>query len=389
MRRSPVTIFFAFLRLGCTAFGGPVAHLAYFRRDIVERRKWVDDDTFSQCVALTQLLPGPASSQTGILVGWLTGGWRGALAAWAGFTIPSALAMTLIALAAVRLDALAPALAGVLAVAAAVVAVAIAAMRSTLAPDMPRLLFAAIVAVALVAFPAPALWPVAIAGGAVFGLLAIPPTPAPRAALDLGVSRPAGIICLAIYALGTVAAFVASASTSGLAGVCATLFAVGATVFGGGHVVLPFLEATAVGHGFISGATLLGGYGAAQAMPGPLFTIASYIGASAEGGRYGIGGAVLGTLAIFAPSFVLLPGAAAFYGALTRNAPFRKAFAGASAAVLGVLCAAFVTPIFTTAISGWKTAVLALLAFVSLQTFKLPAWIVVLAGALAGWMFRF
>lgn len=328
-------VFAVFLKLGCTAFGGPVAHLAYFRNEFVLRRTWVSDETFAQCVALTQLLPGPASSQTGILLGWLRAGPLGALAAWAAFTLPSAVLMTAVALASLHLSAAAGALHGMLAIAVGVVAAAIVAMRTTLAPDSLRLAVAAAAAVVLLLLPYPAMWALVVIAGALLGVSLGATPPLEAQPLSIGVSRPVAVCALTLYAVTTAFALLWTGNGS-LLGVCAALYGVGASVFGGGHVVLPVLHAVAVARGFVDDRTLLAGYGAAQAMPGPLFSIGAYIGATAKQGAFGITGAAAGTAAIFAPSFLLVAGIAPFYTSLRASALFRRALAGANAAVLGI-----------------------------------------------------
>ncbi|MDE2483202.1 MAG: chromate efflux transporter [bacterium] len=377
-------VFLVFLRLGCTSFGGPVAHLAYFHREFVARRRWLDDAAFGECVALTQLLPGPGSSQTGMLVGWLAAGPLGALAAWIAFTLPSAAAMTAIALLAPHGSLHAGAQHGLLVVAAAVVASAIVTMRTTLAPDTARLAFALAVFALVLALPLPIVTPLAIAAAAACGALLLYgriPTNAPT--LDLRVSRRAGTIVFALFLAAFVALAAWAAHGARDAALAQTLFRVGSLVFGGGHVVLPLLQTQVASAGLVDQRAILSGYAAAQAMPGPLFTIASYVGARALGS---VQGALLGTLAIFAPSFFLLVGVAPFYRTLASNERFRAALAGANAGVVGLLAAALVTPILATAIHSFADVVVAIAAFFALHVAKLPAWSVVILGALAGFV---
>ena len=385
--RSPVTVLLAFLRLGLLSFGGPVAHLAYFRDEFVRRRAWVDDETFAECVALTQLLPGPGSSQTGMLLGWLAAGPLGALAAWVGFTLPSALLMGALAL---LLPTVATARAGwlhgLLLVAAAVVASAVVTMRATLAPDGRRLGILAAAFVLVLAIPNPAIVPAAIGLCAVAGsVLLYGRIPTADARLDLGLSRRVGLAALALFALMLAGLSAVAYVTRGHAvTLFEVLFRVGSLVFGGGHVVLPLLQAQVASAGIADAQTILTGYAAAQAMPGPLFTIASYMGASAYGRELGAWGAVLGTVAIFSPSFFLLAGVAPFYGRLARGERFRAALAGANAGVVGLLAAAFVTPIWTGAVRNVPDVCFAAIAFAAVHRAKAPAWSVVAAGALAG-----
>ncbi len=380
-------VFLTFLRLGCTSFGGPVAHLAYFQREFVERRRWLDDAAFGECVALSQLLPGPASSQTGMLLGWLRAGPAGAIGAWIGFTLPSAVLMTAFALVLPHANVNAGWLHGLLLVAVAVVAAAIVSLRASLAPDLGRSLLAiAVLALVLLAPPHPIVTPLAIAGAAIVGLY-LPGTRATSSPqLDLHVSRSAGIVAWVLLLIAFVALGVWATTGSHLAILTNTLFRIGSLVFGGGHVVLPLLQTQAVAAGIVDSRTTLTGYAAAQAMPGPLFTIASYVGASAWGSSLGIAGAIAGTIAIFAPSFFLLTGVAPFYRLLASNERFRAVLAGANAGVVGLLAAAFVNPIFVTSVRTPLDGAAALVAFVIIQYAKVPVWVMVVLAALFGYV---
>ncbi len=380
-------VFLTFLRLGCTSFGGPVAHLAYFQREFVERRRWLDDAAFGECVALTQLLPGPGSSQTGMLVGWLRAGPAGALGAWLGFTLPSAVLMTVFAVALPHTNVNAGWLHGLLLVAVAVVAAALVSLRSSLAPDLARSLLAlAVFAAILLAPPHPIVTPLAIAGAAIVGLYLPGARITTEPKLDLHLSRNVGIAVLALLVATFVTLGIWAASGAHFAILSNTLFRIGSLVFGGGHVVLPLLQTQAVAAGIVDSRTVLAGYATAQAMPGPLFSIASYIGASAWNGSLGIAGAIVGTIAIFAPSFFLLAGVAPFYRQLASNERFRAALAGANAGVVGLLAAAFVTPIFVTSVRTPLDGAAALVAFAAIQYAKVPAWVMVILGALFGYV---
>lgn len=384
--REVLGVFLTFLRLGCTSFGGPVAHLSYFQREFVARRRWLDDTTFGECIALTQLLPGPASSQTGMLIGWLRAGPAGALAAWIGFTLPSAVLMTLFALAVPHSDIRSGWLHGLLLVAVAVVASALVALRRTLAPDLARSLIAIGVLILVLAAPFAVVTPLAIAAAALAGLALVHAADIAESRLDLHVSRPAGFAVLVLFVLSFVALGVWAASGMHLGILADTLFRVGSLVFGGGHVVLPLLQTQAVAAGIVDSQTTLAGYAAAQAVPGPLFTIASYVGASAWHTSLGVTGAIVATLAIFAPSFFLLAGIAPFYRQLAANPRFRAALAGANAGVVGLLAAAFVTPIFSSTVLTPLDGVAALVAFAAIQYAKVPAWAMVILGALFGYV---
>ena len=385
--RKVLDVFLTFLRLGCTSFGGPVAHLAYFQREFVERRRWLDDAAFGECVALTQLLPGPASSQTGMLIGWLRAGPAGAAGAWIGFTLPSAVLMTAFALALPHANVNAGWLHGLLLVAVAVVAAAIVSLRSSLAPDLARTLLAiAVLATILLVPPHPIVTPLAIAAAALIGLV-LPSSQVPaQPQLDLHVSRNAGIAALVLLVVAFVALALWAAAGTHVAILTNTLFRIGSLVFGGGHVVLPLLQTQAVAAGIVDSRTILAGYAAAQAVPGPLFSVASYVGASAWNSSLGIPGAVAGTIAIFTPSFFLLTGVAPFYRRLASNTRFRAALAGANAGVVGLLAAAFVNPIFVTSVRTPLDGAAALVAFAALRYAKVPAWAMVILGALFGYV---
>jgi chromate transporter len=384
--REVLGVFLTFFRLGCTSFGGPVAHLSYFQREFVIRRRWLDDAAFGECVALTQLLPGPGSSQTGMLLGWLRAGPAGAVAAWIGFTLPSAVLMTLFALVVPHSDVRSGWLHGLLLVAVAVVASALIALRRSLAPDFARLLIAVGVFILVLAAAFPIATPLAIAVAALVGLAALPTAHLTESRLDLHLSRRAGTTVLVLFALafGVLAAWAASGAHMAI--LVNTLFRVGSLVFGGGHVVLPLLQTQAVAAGMVDSQTILTGYAAAQAVPGPLFTIASYVGATAWHASLGVVGALAATLAIFAPSFFLLAGIAPFYRQLSVNPRFRAALAGANAGVVGLLAAAFVTPIFSSTVRTPLDGVAALAAFAAIQYAKVPAWAMVILGALFGYI---
>ncbi|HTX58878.1 MAG TPA: chromate efflux transporter [Verrucomicrobiae bacterium] len=385
MTRSPLEVLLAFLRLGATSFGGPIAHLGYFRAEFVERRGWLDEAAFAECVAISQLLPGPSSSQTGILIGWIAAGPPGAAAAWAGFTAPSALLMTAIGLALPRL-AIGDRLHGLLLVAAAVVASAVVTMRATLAPDPPRIALALGTFAAVLLAPAAWSGPLAIALCAGAGALLlhgkIASTPP---AVDLRVSRRTGAVAFGAFLLVLVALGAAAAATHAPALVLANeFFRIGSLVFGGGHVVLPLMQSQLSSAGIANPQSILGGYAAAQAMPGPLFTIAAFAGAVAYGGALGWAGALLASLAIFAPSFFLLTAIAPFYASLASNGRFRSALAGANASVVGLLAAALVTPIASSSVRSWLDLLAVVVAFAALQVARAPAWLLVVIAAAVG-----
>lgn len=387
-RGSALEVARAFLKLGVTSFGGPIAHLGFFRAEFVQRRRWLDDRAYADLVALCQFLPGPASSQVGFAIGLLRAGPLGALAAFVAFTLPSAVLMVAFAFGAALFAGPIGAglLTGLKVVAVAIVAQAVWGMARTLTPDRTRAAIAVgAAAIALLAASASGQL-VAIALGAVAGLLLCrPESLAPGAPLRVPVSRAAGLASLAAFAALLVALPILAVATSspGVA-IADAFFRAGALVFGGGHVVLPLLEAEVVRTGWVDPADFLAGYGAAQAMPGPLFTFAGFLGATADNGAGGIGGAAIALLAIFLPGFLLLIGALPFWNHLRASATGQGLMNGANAAVVGILAAALYDPVFTSAITGAGAFAVALACFVLLVAWKLPPWSVVIVGAAGG-----
>lgn len=379
----------AFLRLGLTSFGGPVAHIGYYRAEFVERRKWLDEHTYADIVALWQFLPGPTSSQVGITLGTMRAGWLGALAAWIGFTMPSALAMILFGYGVTRFGDLSGAawLHGLKIVAVAVVAQAVWGMARSLAPDRERATIAVGAAILALAVPS-ALGQVGaiLAGGLIgWGLLA------DRAAVRSGMPA------LAVHvprSLSIAAAILFVALLIGLPLLAAAVpvhaiqlfdsfYRSGALVFGGGHVVLPLLQAEVVPSGWVSNDAFLAGYGAAQAVPGPLFTFAAYLGTVMGPVPNGWVGGLLCLVAIFLPSFLLLLGALPFWDMVRRQPAVQAALLGINAAVVGLLLAALYRPVWTSAIFGPADFALGIVAFLLLTLWAVPPWLVVILGALA------
>lgn len=385
-RGSAFEVLRTFTKLGVTSFGGPIAHLGYFRTEFVDRKGWLKADEYADLVSLCQFLPGPASSQVGISIGLKRAGIPGAIAAWTGFTLPSAIALAAFAL---GLASRAPSgvLHGLMLVAVAVVAQALLQMAKTACRGIRE------VAIAGAALVAALLWPyawvqiaiVAVAlalGWALFGHAGNAP-PHPQAPAQPGTrqvpSRRAGLISLAVFALLLIALPVIAAATSSLAiHVADTFYRVGSMVFGGGHVVLPLLESQVVGPEWVTPSEFVAGYGAAQAVPGPLFTFAAYLGASMT---HPIAMAVVAVLAIFLPSFLLVVGVMPFWDRIRANPAMRSALRGVNAAVVGILGAAFYRPVITSAIFDWTDVLIALAAFAALIWLKLPPWLVVLATA--------
>src|SRR6266705_2429795 len=338
-----------FLRLGLTSFGGPVAHLGYFREEFVARRRWLDDRSYADLVALCQFLPGPASSQVGIAVGLLRAGYPGALAAWVGFTLPSAVAMVLFAYGVGVLGHVGLGwLHGLKVAAVAVVAQAVLGMARTLAPDRARATLA--VADAIIALGAPSSWGQigAIAlGGIVGALLLRGGEEIAPAALPLNVSRSLGALLLvAFFALLIGLPLLAAAIPSQALKEFDAFYRAGSLVFGGGHVVLPLLQASVVPPGWVGNDTFLAGYGAAQAVPGPLFTFAAYLGTVMGPQPNGWIGATLCLIAVFLPSFLLVIGALPFWDEFRRRPGAQAALAGINAAVVGLLLAALYHPVW-------------------------------------------
>jgi chromate transporter len=381
-------VLWAFLWLGLTSFGGPIAHLGYFREELVTRRRWLDDRAYADIVALCQFLPGPASSQTGIAIGLLRAGYAGALAAWVGFTLPSALAMVLFAYGIGLLGNAAGLgwLHGLKAAAVAVVAQALLGMARTLTPDPPRATLAVAAAVAALALPSAWGQISAIVLGAAVGMALLKrEAPTDHTALPLPVSRAAGAALLGAFVVLLIGLpILASASSSQALKQFDAFYRAGSLVFGGGHVVLPLLQAAVVPPGWVSDEAFLAGYGAAQAVPGPLFTFAAYLGAVMQIGPNGWLGAAICLVGIFLPSFFLVIGAMPFWEELRRGATARAALAGVNAAVVGLLLAAFYRPVWVTGIGGPGDFALAITAFLLLFMWRTPPWLVVVLSAIAG-----
>jgi len=387
-RGSASEVFAVFLKLGLTSFGGPIAHLGYFRDELVVRRRWIDEKGYADLVALCQFLPGPASSQTGFALGLLRGGPLGAAAAWAAFTLPSAVLLVLFALGAAWFGG--PVGAGIIhglkVVAVAIVAQAVWGMAKNLCPDKERATIA-LAAVLIVVILAGSIGQIAaiIVGGLAGLWLCRAPGAAVTGHVRFPVSRAAGAAALiAFFILLIGMPFVAAAvSSQGLA-VFDAFYRAGALVFGGGHVVLPLLEAEVVQPGWASASQFLAGYGAAQAVPGPLFTFAAYLGTVLEPAPNGLAGAAIALIAIFLPGFLLLIGIIPFWDAFRTRASAQALMRGANAAVVGILGAALYNPVWVSAVTGPYEFTLAVACFVLLMAWKFPPWIVVLVAAAGG-----
>lgn len=394
-RGSVGEVFRVFLKLGVTSFGGPIAHLGYFRDELVVRRRWTDDAGYADLVALCQFLPGPASSQVGFSMGVLRGnGLLGGLAAWFAFTMPSALILLAFALGAAALKG--PVAEGLLhglkLVAVAVVAQAIWGMAKTLTPDRARAGIALAAIAIVVAFGGSLGQVAAILLGALAGLAFCRGEGAPLSGhLSFPISRRGGIVALALFVMLLVIPPIIVATTvhQGVA-LFDAFYRSGALVFGGGHVVLPLLQAEVVAPGWVTNETFLAGYGLAQAVPGPLFTFAAYLGAVTGPAPNGIVGATIALVAIFLPGLLLVYGTLPFWDALRMRPSAQATMRGANAAVVGILGAALYSPVWTSAVMTSRDFALALAGFLLLTVWKLPPWIVVAflgaAGALTAFV---
>lgn len=388
-RHSPVEVLLAFLKLGLTSFGGPVAHIGYFREEFVVRRRWLDEHAYADLVGLCQFLPGPASSQVGFSIGLMRAGYLGGLAAWAGFTLPSAIALVLFAYGATLLSG--PVGVGLIhglkLVAVAIVAQAVWGMARVLCPDRERASIAVAAALIILLFStSPVAQIAAIALGGVAGLwLCRAELPPATGHIAVPVSRTTGFLALAVFFL--LLAGLPVLRGLGLwpgAALFEAFYRSGALVFGGGHVVLPLLREAFVTPGWISDDAFLAGYGAAQAIPGPLFSFAAYLGAVVRPSPHGLFGAVLGLIGIFLPGLLILMGTLPFWDALRKRASARAVMRGVNAAVVGLLGAALYNPVWTSSVKLPGDFAIALVGFVILTVWRAPPIIVVLIGALGG-----
>jgi chromate transporter len=374
-------VLLVFLRLGCTSFGGPIAHLGYYRKEIVERRKWCGENTLAEFIAIAQSLPGPASSQVCFALGIFRAGWAGGLAAWFGFTLPSALLMLAFAYGHSLLGGSAGngLLHGLQLVAVAVVAQAVLGMQRSLAPDRIRIALAILATGLVLILPAQVATLSAIAAGAVAGFLLFrSQNDADSNYAGMSLSKPVGFSSAAVFLLLLVLLPLAAHlfSSTGLA-VFSAFYRSGALVFGGGHVVLPLLEDSVVARGWVSQQTFLAGYGAAQALPGPLFTFAAYLGAEVRPSPYPFFCGLLGLVALFAPGLLAMTAVLPFWSAIRRNRYVRASLKGVNACVVGVLIAALFQPLWTATIHTPGDFWIALIAFALLTLWKIQPWIVV------------
>ena len=377
------------LKLGVTSFGGPVAHIGYFRDEYVTRRRWLDERSYADLVALCQLLPGPASSQVGIAVGMTRAGIGGGLAAWLGFTLPSAAALILFGYGVASFEQLVTAgwLRGLKVVAAAVVAFAVYGMAQNLAPDRRRATIAALAAIGMLFWRTPLaqVLVIVLAGGAGWLLLRDFGRPPHGSSSNGSGAVLRTVICLTLFLTLLIGLpVVRQLADNAWLEVFDGFYRSGALVFGGGHVVLPLLQAEVVPGGWVTGDQFIAGYGAAQAVPGPLFTFSAYLGTVMAGPTGGWRGGLFALGAIFLPSFLLVIGILPLWDRLRSVARFRGAIAGVNAAVVGLLLAALYDPVWITAIHAPSDVALGLAAFGMLAWWKLPPWLVVLLGAATG-----
>ena len=387
-RGSAIEILWVALRLGLTSFGGPIAHIGYFQDEYVQRRRWVDEETFADLVALSQAFPGAGSSKLGMAIGMARGGLRGAFAAWLGFTLPSAVIMTVLGITASRLtEEAAGWIHGLVVVAVPVVGLAVWKLWWQLAPDRSRSSIAVLATLAVVSFPSPARTTIVIViilGGIVGWIFLRREAVAPRS-YQLGSGRRAAVVSAVLFfaLLGLLPVARATFDTPAIATADA-FYGSGALVFGGGPVVLPLLESEAVGPGWVAEDRFLAGFGAAQAVPGPIFTFSAYLGASRGTEPNGIGGALLALLAIFLPSFLIVVATLPSFGSLRSRVEVQAVLRGVNAAVVGILLAALYDPLWSSAILSPEDFGLALVALGLLAFWKLPPWLVVLLTAAGG-----
>jgi chromate transporter len=385
---SPLEVLRVFLKLGLTCFGGPVAHIGYFRDEFVVRRKWIDEHAYADLVGLCQFLPGPASSKVGFSIGLMRAGYGGALAAWAGFTLPSAILLVMFAYGAGALQG--PVgqglLHGLKLTAVAIVAQAVWGMARNLCPDRERASIAVVAALLILLSGTSAAQIGAILLGGVAGLwLCRSEAPSPSGHVEVRVSRRVGLLALTAFVVLLVG-LPALRGLTGSSGVALfdAFYRSGALVFGGGHVVLPLLREAFVGTGWVSDDAFLAGYGAAQAVPGPLFTFAAYLGTVVAPEPHGVAGAVLGLVGIFLPGMLILLGALPFWDSFRKRAGAQAAMRGVNAAVVGVLGAALYDPVWSSSVHSPRDFAVALVGFVLLTAWRAPPLAVVAFSAAAG-----
>ena len=385
---SPLEVLRVFLRLGVTCFGGPIAHIGYFRDEFVVRRRWIDEQAYADLVGLCQFLPGPASSQVGFSLGLMRAGYRGGLAAWTGFTLPSAIALVLFAYGAGELGG--PVgiglLHGLKLVAVAIVAQAVWGMARTLCPDRERASIAVIAALIILFSTSSVSQIAAILLGGIAGIwLCRAGAPETTGHVTVPVSHTVGLVALTAFfvLLAGLPVLRGLVNAQGLS-LFDAFYRSGALVFGGGHVVLPLLREAFVTPGWISDDAFLAGYGAAQAVPGPLFTFAAYLGTVVKPSPHGLPGAMLGLIGIFLPGMLILMGTLPFWDSFRKRAGAQAVMRGVNAAVVGLLGAALYNPVWTSSVKTPGDFGIALVGFVLLTVWRAPPLVVVTVSALGG-----
>ncbi|HLR23472.1 MAG TPA: chromate efflux transporter [Pseudogracilibacillus sp.] len=381
-------ILFVSTKLGFTSFGGPVAHLAYFKDEYIDRRRWLDDRTYADIIALCQFLPGPASSQVGISIGMMRGGLLGGAVSWIGFTLPSIIVLVVFAMLyqTFSLEG-AGFIHSLKVVAAAVVLHALIGLGKKLTPDKTRLAIALVAATIMLIYPSAWMQIIIILGAGLLGLKIFKDKAEPNVKpFSVNISKKTGLISLSILVFTLIALPIITRITNNpLVSIFDTFFRVGSLVFGGGHVVLPMIEREIVPQGLISPDAFLAGYGMAQAVPGPLFTFSSYLGTIMEG----IPGAVVATIGIFLPSFLFIVAALPFLSELRKHASFQGILMGVNASVVGILLAAFYDPVIKSSIFDTSDFALGVVLFALLNIWKVPAWLIVILGLTGGYIISF
>lgn len=386
-----IEVFLIFLRLGLTSFGGPVAHLGYFQKEFVARRQWLDERTYGDLVSLCQFLPGPASSQLGMAIGLLRAGIPGSIAAWLGFTLPSAIAMVIFALLLPVFDQYASSgwVHGLKIVTVAVVAQAVVVMSRSLCPDRPRLFLALVTAVIVLAIPSIFTQMAVMALGALAGFQFLKSSSEPvRQPIATGVSKRTGTLFLCAFA-GLLVGLPAAAALGSqyLIKLIDVFYRAGALVFGGGHVVLPLLQSQIATQGWVLNDVFIAGYGAAQALPGPLFSFAAFIGAVSNQSPSGWMGAMIALTAVFLPGYLLIIGVLPFWESLQRREDVRRAMTGVNASVVGILLAALFNPVMTNAVHSITDLVATVVCYILLKIFSRAPWTVIILLVVSGGIF--
>jgi len=386
-----IEIFIVFLSLGLSSFGGPIAHLGFFNRELVLKRKWLDSQLFSELIALCHFLPGPSSSQVGLSIGFIKGGFSGALAAWVGFTTPSAVILIIFGYIYSSYSNSIPfgLIHGLKIFAVAIVARAIWTMASVFCRNSKCVLIAIMVALIVTLSPAPMFQFMVIIISAIIGTFIFTTNEdnSKNSFANLGKISTATILLISFFLILFSLPILANFLSNPVLILVDSFYRAGSFVFGGGHVVLPLLQGEVVASGLVTNEAFLAGYGAAQAMPGPLFTFAAYLGTVSGSYPNGILGGVIALCAIFFPSFLLVIGVLPFWHKLRQILLFRRAIIGINAAVVGILIAAFISPVATNGLLSVHDFIAALAFFVLIHFFKIPIWTLVIIASIECWIF--